>query len=298
MVKKILFVFFYGSLFCINASTQETLSYDPRLIGSAPYSDPAFQDFIETSYGYLNPKNTVKVRGDFRDSPAPLDMPSLKKLKSPPLTPQKAVKPPSSPAAQPQNLPLLPADYYKLTFAGDSGPIASFVKPLGLEGISTREYVFLSILPKEMNYAGMVDEITISADFKFSGEKTLYLKNTKQTLVLGWAQTAKLAAIYANPKVAGVSVEKKSSGIPLKARIRFTLKVPYQNRPGVFVSQFIKDLGSDKGFVSENVFRLPASGGASKFTAFDVTGSMPVDMVGELSRSPFVVSVELKDPSL
>jgi hypothetical protein len=80
--------------------------------------------------------------------------------------------------------------------------------------------------------------------------------------------------------------------------VKFTLKVPYQNRPGAFVGRFIKDLGFEKGFVPENVFRLPAGGGTSKFTAFDITGSLPIDMVGELSRSPFVVSDELKDPSL
>ncbi|MCX5784392.1 MAG: hypothetical protein NTX59_01755 [Elusimicrobia bacterium] len=294
MVKKVLFAFFCGSLFCANASAQETLGYEPMLIGSAPYSDPAFQDFIETSYGYLNPKNTVKVRGDFRDAPAPLDTPSLKKLKSPPLTPQKAARP----FVRPSILPVLPADYYKLTFAGDAGPIASFVKPLEREGVSPREYVFVSILPKEAGYAGLVEEITISAGFKFSGEKTLYSENTRQIIVLGWAQAARLDAICKNPKVAGVSVEKKSSGIPLKTRVRFTLKVPYQNLPGAFVSRYIKDLSSDKGFVSENVFRLPASGSSSKFTAFDVTGSIPVDMVGELSRSPFVASVELRESSL
>ncbi|HAH31291.1 MAG TPA: hypothetical protein DCL44_03140 [Elusimicrobia bacterium] len=298
MLKQILAVIFYSSFFCVNASAQETLNYDPGLTGSAPYSDPAFQDFVETSYGYLNPENTAKVRGDFRDAPVSPDTPSLKKLKPPPLMPQQAAAAVTAVGEGAQNLPVLPADYYKLTFAGDKGPIASFVKPLGREGVSPREYVFVSILPKETGYAGMVEEITVSADFKFSGEKTLYLKNTKKILVLGWAQTAKLAAIYKNPKVAGVSVEKRSSGIPLKTRVKFTLKVPYQNRPGVFVSQFIKTLSSDKGFVSENVFRLPSRGGASKFTAFDVTGSIPVDMVGELSRSPFVAAVEMKDSSL
>ena len=201
-------------------------------------------------------------------------------------------KPPGRPAARPPSLPTLPVDYYKVTFAGDTGPIASFVKPLGREGVSPREYVFVSILPKEKNYCGMLKEIAVSAGFRFSGEKTLYFKNARKTVVLGWAQSARLDAIYKNPKVAGVSVEKKSSGIPLKTRVKFILKVPYQNHPGAFVSRFIKNLGSDKGFVSENVFRLPAPGGSSKFAAFDVTGNISIEMVGELSRSPFVVSVE------
>jgi hypothetical protein len=166
------------------------------------------------------------------------------------------------------------------------------VKPLGREGVLPREYVFVRILPKEKDYSGMLNEIAVSAGFRFSGEKTVYLKNAKKTVVLGWAQSARLGAIYTNTKVAGVVVEKKSSEVPLKTRVRFTLKVPYQNHPGVFVSRFIKNLGADKGFVSENVSRLPAPGGSSKFTAFYVTGSISVEMVAELSRSPFVVSVE------
>ncbi|MDA8244901.1 MAG: hypothetical protein M0025_12390 [Elusimicrobia bacterium] len=38
-----------------------------RLAGSPVYSDPAFQDFVETSYGYLNPANSP---ARFRDSVA------------------------------------------------------------------------------------------------------------------------------------------------------------------------------------------------------------------------------------
>jgi len=46
------------------------------------------------------------------------------------------------------------------------------------------------------------------------------------------------------------------------------------------------------------VFRLPQNSGSAKFTAFEITGSLPVDMVGAVSRSPFVAAVEFKDSSL
>ena len=291
MVQKILFAVLISAFFRVNIAAQGNTGYDSARPGSSPYSDPVYQDFIETSYGYLKPSNSINVRGDFRDALAPLDTPSLKKIRPVP-KPASQSRPAGLTDSRHQSLPVLPADYYKVSFAGDTGPIASFVKPLGREGVSSREYVFVSILPKEKNYCGMLKEIAVSAGFRFSGEKTLYLKNARTTVVLGWAQSARLDAIYKNPGVAGVSVEKKSSGVPLRTRVKFTLKVPYQNRPGVFVSRFIKNLGADKGFVSENVFRLPAFGGSSKFTAFDVTGSISVDRVGELSSSPFVVSVE------
>ena len=312
MVKKFLFVVLSGAALCVNGLAQENAVYDPRLAGSPLYSDPVYQDFVETSYGYLNPNNIIKVRGDFRDALSPLDAPSLKEtrpffLPSPknlqgkprydvPLAAAGDKGPRQAGGAAAKNegegLPVLPADYYKVTFAGDNGPIASFVKPLGRASVSPREYVFVSVLPKERNYDGMLKEIAVSAGFRFSGEKTLYFKGAKRTIVLGWAQSARLDSIYRNPKVAGVSVEKKSSGIPLKTRVKFTLKVPYQNRPAAFVSRFVKDLGSDRGFVSENIFRLPSSGDSSKFTAFDITGSIYIDSVGELARSPFVVAVE------
>ncbi|HAF94496.1 MAG: hypothetical protein A2X34_06430 [Elusimicrobia bacterium GWC2_51_8] len=310
MVQKILFIVFISAFFHVNSAAQENPGYDPRLIGSSPYTDPAYQDFIETSYGYLNPNNAIKARGGFRDALSPLETPSLKKIRSAPLTPQNAsygrltgltANPQEVPSQRPlahktasshSDLPALPADYYKVTFAGDSGPIASFVKPLGRKGSLPGEYVFVRILPKERNYSGMLKEIAVSAGFRFSGEKTLYLKNARKIVVFGWVQSARLDAIYKNPKVAGMSVEKKSFGVPLKTRVKFTLKVPCQNDSGAFVSRFIKNLGSDKGFVSENISRLPSPGGSSKFTAFDVTGSISIEMVGELSRSPFVVSVE------
>jgi len=40
------------------------------LAGSPAYSDPGFQNFIETSYGYLNPDNPIRAGRDFRDAPS------------------------------------------------------------------------------------------------------------------------------------------------------------------------------------------------------------------------------------
>ena len=93
-------------------------------------------------------------------------------------------------------------------------------------------------------------------------------------------------------------MEKKSIGMPLKTKVRFTLKVPYQNKPNAFVPEFIKRLTDKGGFDAETWFRLPQKNAESKFSVFNVTGTLPVDMIGELSRSPFVASVEFNDASL
>jgi len=272
-------------------------SGDP-LAGASGVWDPVFQDCIETSAGYLNSKNTMNVRSDtgeprdFRDSvisaPAPL-------LRNP-----AAVKPPAA-AALPEDragLPALPAGHYKVTFAGENGPVGSFVWPLDSGSKKyAREYVLLGVDVGEGSYDKLLPRLE-AAGFRFAGEKISYSKKTKKTVILGWAPYATISKIAKISGVAGVAVEKKSIGMPLKTKVRFTLKVPYQNKPNVFVPEFIKRLTDKGGFDAENWFRLPQKNAESKFSVFNVTGTLPVDMIGELSRSPFVASVEFNDASL
>ena len=74
MLRKILFAVSLTFVFGANVLAQAAPAYDARLAGSRVYSDPGFQEFIETSYGYLNPRNKAHVVTDFRDSvasPAP-----------------------------------------------------------------------------------------------------------------------------------------------------------------------------------------------------------------------------------
>lgn len=40
----------------------------PGMAGAASFSDPAFQDFVETTYGYMNPRTGIAAR--LRDSVA------------------------------------------------------------------------------------------------------------------------------------------------------------------------------------------------------------------------------------
>ena len=134
--------------------------------------------------------------------------------------------------------------------------------------------------------------------FKFAGEKTYFTGGGKQTFLLGWAPYSKLESIYKHPQVSRVTIEKKSAGIPFRTGVRFTLRAPGGTLSGVFVSDFLRQLSASTGFASENVFRLPQNTGNAKFTAFEITGSLPVDMVGEISRSPFVAAVEFRDKSL
>ena len=70
MLKKLFFAVSFGFLCGGNAPAQGTAGADTRLAGAAVYSDPGFQDFIETAYGYLNPRHKLLPAGNFRDAPA------------------------------------------------------------------------------------------------------------------------------------------------------------------------------------------------------------------------------------
>ena len=291
MKKNLIFAIL--SLACaavpVSAAEQPDAGFGPAAVGG--FSDPALQDFMETSGGYLNSKNTMNVRSDFRDfrdSVVSTPAPTLKN----PVPAARAL--PEDRAG----LPALPAAHYKVTFAGDSGPVGSFVWPLDSgDKKYAREYVLLGVAVGEGSYDQLLLKLE-AAGLRFAGEKISYAEKTRKTAILGWAPYENVTKITKISGVAGVTIEKKSKGAPFKARIRFTLKVPYQNKPNVFVPEFIKRLADDGGFDSEAWVRQPQKNGDSRFSVFEVTGTLPVGMIGELSRSPFVASVEFSDPSL
>lgn len=293
-MKNLLFTILFAA--ALPASAGEELGVDARLIGGGYFSDPSFQDMVETSDGYLNSKNTALLRsdyGDFRDAPISAAPISLKTPPPPAKAPAARVSPEDRPG-----LPALPQSHYKVTFAGDSGPVGSFVWPMDSGSKKyAREYVLLGVTIKGNSYDKLLPKLE-AAGLRFAGEKTSYNGKAKQTVILGWAPYSALPVISRVGGVTGVSVEKKSAGVPMKARVRFTLKVPYQNKPNAFVPGFIKQLTENGGFSAENWFRLPQKNPDSRFSVFEVAGTLPVDMIGDLSRSPFVSSVEFSDASL
>ena len=112
---------------------------------------------------------------------------------------------------------------------------------------------------------------------------------------MGWVSYSKLARINNNPLVQRTAIENKSSGTPFRVRVRFTLRAPGGENSAVFVDDFVRNLSASAGFSSENISRLPKVSGSSKFTAFEVTGSLPVDKISSVSLSPFVAAMELRD---
>lgn len=70
MLKKIFLAATFTFLCSGSASALGDKTYDPRLAGSAAYSDPGFQDFIETAYGYLNPLRQPPAAVNYRDAVA------------------------------------------------------------------------------------------------------------------------------------------------------------------------------------------------------------------------------------
>lgn len=274
-------------------SAEEQPVADAGFTSASGFLDPAFQDFVETADGYLNSKNIINVRSDFRDSVISAPVPTLKNPEPAKIQVQAARALPEERAG----LPAL-AGNYKVTFAGDSGPVGSFVWPLESGSRKyAREYVLLGVSVSDSAYDKLLVKLE-AAGLRFAGEKISYAKKTKKTVILGWAPYVNIARIAKIRGVTGVAVEKKSIGVPLKTKVRFTLKVPYQNKPNAFVPEFIKRLTDEGGFDAEAWFRLPQKDAESKFSVFDVTGTLPVDMISELSRSPFVASVEFNDASL
>ena len=269
---------------------------DPLAGNGNIFSDPVFQDFVETSDGYLNAANTPKLRGDFRDALAAPALPTLKN----PLPAFRAAAPalPRLNGERPE-LAGAPLSHYKVTFAGETGPLGSYVWPLdSTPGKYAREYVFLNITPASPDYDQLLSRLEAETGFRFAGEKTSFSGTVKKTCILGWAPYYSLTKILKVKGVAKASVEKKSAGMPLKTKVRITLKVPFQNKPNAFVPEFVRALAKNNNFDSETWFRLPRKSSDSKFSVFNVTGTLPVDMVGEISRSPFVASIEFKDSSL
>lgn len=301
MKKNLLYVFLLLACAALPASADgEQLKIDTLLTGHKGFWDPVFQDCIETADGYLNSKNTMNVNSDFKDPRGFRDS-----VISAPASSLRLPAPARAPAAAARilpeeraGLPTLPSGHYKVTFAGENGPVGSYVRPLDSGSRNyAREYVLLGVAVGEGPYDKLLPRLE-AAGLRFAGEKISYGKKDKKTVVLGWAPYANMARIAKIAGVTGVAVEKKSTGMPLKAKVRFTLKVPYQNKPNVFVPKFIKGLTEKSGFDSDNWFRLPQTNAESKFSVFNVTGTLPVDMIGELSRSPFVASVEFDDVSL
>ena len=283
---------------------------------ASTFTDPDFQDYVETVYGYRNPRTAARLDGGFRDALTSLSLTTLMKDRLSAISISQDISHRSqdtghetqdtSPKSQVTSLKSQSAGaagagrYYKVTFANEVGPISSYVNPLdrsALSGFKAGDYVFLTVLPRIGDHPAVIKSLSGSG-FRFAGEKTYFTAAGKKTFLLGWAPYSRLDGICRDPLVRRVAIEKKTSGIPFKTRIRFTLRAPGGARSGIFVSDYIRRLGSEAGFASEKVFRLPGNSANAKFTAFEITGSLPVDMVGEISRSPFVAAVEFKDKSL
>jgi hypothetical protein len=73
------------------------------------------------------------------------------------------------------------------------------------------KYVFVSILPKARDYSVLVDELSASAGFVFSGERTTHLKHVRKTRIVGWVLASKFSSVRANPGVAGLRLIKKAA---------------------------------------------------------------------------------------
>ena len=158
MFKKMILAVSFGLVWCANGAAQAVSDYDRKLAGSEVYSDPGFQEFMETSCGYLSLSSRNTRAGDFRDA--------------------------------------------VISSAASQG------KAVGAAA-KAEKYLFVSILPKVKNYSALVREISVSAGFVLSGERTVHIKKARRTRIVGWVRAAGLDAIRKNPGVAWVSLERK-----------------------------------------------------------------------------------------
>lgn len=68
-MKKLILAAVAVAVLAVAAAAQAP-AFDARLAGSPVYSDPAFQDFVETSQGYLNRRYAPQAAPAFRDAVA------------------------------------------------------------------------------------------------------------------------------------------------------------------------------------------------------------------------------------
>ena len=69
-MKIIKYAVLFSLVFQFQVSGQAAAQADfaPPSPDTTPYLDPACQDYVETAYGYRNPKNAPKFTNDFRDA--------------------------------------------------------------------------------------------------------------------------------------------------------------------------------------------------------------------------------------
>ncbi|MEK7721376.1 MAG: hypothetical protein AAB359_03195 [Elusimicrobiota bacterium] len=67
MKKNLRYTILLLACAAVPASAAEQLKLNTLLTGGSGFWDPAFQDCMETADGYLNSKNTMNVRSDFRN---------------------------------------------------------------------------------------------------------------------------------------------------------------------------------------------------------------------------------------
>gem|GEM_PF-1211786 len=291
--------------FPLPACAQDDASVRPPSMETNAFLDPAFHDFAEMSYGYLNPEYAPRERSeDRRDSLAGMPASGLAALRaaspsvsglsgSMSLVAGGSVRPPEDRA---DGKPA-PGQYYKVTFANEAGPLSSFVaRPDSavMAGFGAGDFVFVSVLPGTGDHPAVIRSLA-KTGFKFSGERTQFSGSARKKYLTGWVPYAALPGVYKNPLVRRVAIEDPASGEPFRASIRFTLRAPGGKNSGLFVSDFITRLGESAGFVPETISPLPENAGNAKFMAFDITGTLPVDKIKPLSLSPFVASMEFRD---
>lgn len=248
--------------------------------GSNPFTDPAFQDYLQVTDGSLAPALYPKP-SDLRDSPASAPAPSLKTMAMQPAAPA-APKPPQG-------------YFYKVTFAGEAGPISSVVPApgSGAPGVNL-DYVYVRLQPREAEYMPLVRELSSSCGFRFAGEQVARAGKDSVVYVLGFVPSARLERVYSNPGVLKVALDKSPAGSAPKTRVEFTLKIPCLADCDSFIASFMSSMGRASGFSAEGLGAVPAQPG-SKFSAYSVSGTIEADKVGELLASPFVAGVRFPD---
>jgi len=70
MLKKIFLAVMAGAVLAQAVAAAGAEPAPAALAGSPVYSDPGFQDYVETAYGYLNPAARLKPAPVLRDAPA------------------------------------------------------------------------------------------------------------------------------------------------------------------------------------------------------------------------------------
>ncbi|MGC8867008.1 MAG: hypothetical protein ACP5PA_02185 [Elusimicrobiales bacterium] len=230
--------------------------------------DPELERYFEKRYGYLKDD-------PLRDSPSSITQTSTSFLKDKIFTYTLIPQPDYT------EIPL----HYDLKKQNTSGPLSYYIT-LPSKNTILKTYTMVDVTVDKDEYLDVIKKLS-SIGFLMAGEETS--RESKNTVIFGWVCDSYFNSLFKIKGVERVSISsRKLSAPPISLLI--TVKVPNNRSLTVFIDRFITKL-SEYGFRRENL-EILSEDKKYRFSVIRIKGSIPLDKIKLIIRSPFVVEVQ------